>query len=465
LVDLALIFPYFNDDTSFFKFPPLGLGYIASYCRQNGYSVGIVDCTFLTWEQALAKVRQMKPRVIGVQSMLSMKSAALRFARELREDCELLIAGGPQPTVYPEKFAGDFDLVVLGEGEQTTLEVLRALDSGRNFKSVEGLAFRSSGETSTQAGRLELATLQRSELTLTAPRKRIRNLDSIPFPARDLYDHASYKAYYMENYGFTMTQMMCSRGCPFSCDFCSRPVFGRAYAARSAKNIVDEMEEILSYGYDHIWLSDDIFPVDRKMVTQVCDEIMRRGLRFEWGCLCRADLMSRELALKMRQAGCWQIFFGLESGDDHVLKLMNKGITVQQSREAVSACADVGIRVGAFFMLGYPGETNETMLKTIRLATSLPLTYFSFTVPYPIPGTGLYEKVYHRMRTDEWHKPAGASVDQKLIWVSDHSERKLKFGISKARLQAKLRRRLGPAYYLIGWPFEKVTDALFRAMS
>jgi anaerobic magnesium-protoporphyrin IX monomethyl ester cyclase len=465
MVDLALIFPYFNDDASFFKFPPLGLGYLASYCRQNGYSVGIVDCTFLTWEQAVSKVRQMRPRVVGVQSMLSMKNAALRFARELKDDCELLIAGGPQPTVYPEKFADDFDLVVLGEGEQTTLEVLSALDSGRSFNSIDGLAFRRQSETSMQAGRLRLATIQQSELTLTAPRKRIRELDSIPFPARDLYDHTQYKEYYMRNYGFTMTQMMCSRGCPFSCDFCSRPVFGRAYTARSSKNIVDEMEEILSYGYDRIWLSDDIFPIDRKMVVQVCEEIIRRGLKFEWGCLCRADLMNRELAEKMRQAGCWQIFFGLESGDDHVLKLMNKGITVQQSRIAVKACADAGIRVGAFFILGYPGETNETMLKTIRLATSLPLTYFSFTVPYPIPGTKLYEKVYHRMQTDEWNKPRNTSVDQKLIWASDHSERKLKFGISKARLQAKMRRRLGHAYYLTGWPFEKVTDTVFKFMS
>ena len=464
MVDLALVFPYFNDDQSFFKFPPLGLGYIAAHVRQHGYSVDLVDCTFLTWEEAVAKVRRLRPRVLGVYSMLSMRAATLRFAQEFRDECELLVAGGPQPTVAPQKFLNDFDFVGIGESEHTVLEILDALNDRQDYSQVHGLAYRNNS-TRTTLNRGGTVTLQLADpITFTRPRERITDLDSLPFPARDLYDHESYQRYYRHHYGATMTQMMCSRGCPFACDFCSRPIFGNYYRHRTATNIIDEIEEIRKYGYERVWFSDDIFPISKKLVVDVCDEIVRRGVDIEWGCLCRADLLNEELASKMRKAGCFQVFFGLESGNNDVLKIMNKGITIDQSRRAVSACAEAGIKVGAFFILGYPGETVRTMLDTIRFASSLPLDYFSFTVPYPIPGTKLYEKVMHRMVADEWVKPAGATVDQKLIWASDFSEKKLRFGIRKARIQATMRRRLGSAYPLLGKPVELATDLIFRSL-
>ena len=144
--------------------------------------------------------------------------------------------------------------------------------------------------------------------------------------------------------------------------------------------------------------------------------------------------------------------------------MMNKAITVEQSKLAVNSCVKAGIKVGGFFILGYPGENNETMLETIKFASSLPLDYFSFTIPYPIPGTKLYESVLGKMITDEWVKPKGEVVDQKLIWASDFSERKLKFGIRKAMIQGRLRKKLGPGYYLVGKPVELVTDQVFRMM-
>jgi len=258
--------------------------------------------------------------------------------------------------------------------------------------------------------------------------------------------------------------MMCSRGCPFSCNFCSKPVFGSFYRNRSATSIVDEIEDIQTYGYERVWFSDDIFPINKKLVEGVCSEINQRGLDIEWGCLCRSDLMNEELARKMKKGGCFQVFFGLESGNNEVLKMMNKAITVEQSKLAVNSCVKAGIKVGGFFILGYPGENNKTMLETIKFASSLPLDYFSFTVPYPIPGTKLYEAVLGRIVTDEWVKPKGEVVDQKLIWASDFSEKKLKFGIRKAMLQGKMRKKLGLGYYLAGKPIEIVSDQIFRMM-
>jgi anaerobic magnesium-protoporphyrin IX monomethyl ester cyclase len=301
-------------------------------------------------------------------------------------------------------------------------------------------------------------------VALTGPRRPRYDLDSLPFPARELYDHNAYKSYYQAHHGYTITSMITSRGCPFDCDFCSRPIFGRTFRSRSPKNIVDEMEVIAGYGYERIWLADDIFPLNRKIGLAVCDEIVKRGLDIEWECLCRADIMDYELARRMRRAGCVRVFFGLESGNDRVLRLMNKRLTVEKSRRAVHAVDAAGIRAGAFFILGYPGETNETMLDTIRFASSLPLDYFSFTIPYPIPGTGLYEKLKGRIIVDEWRKPRRGRYKHRLIYKSEFSPWKLRFGITKAHLQARMRRRLGSGYRLVGPVFEKATDLIFRAM-
>lgn len=293
----------------------------------------------------------------------------------------------------------------------------------------------------------------------------IEDLDSLPFPARELYDHESYKRYFRRYHGYTITSMITSRGCPFECDFCSRPIFERTYRTRSPANIVDEMESIISYGYDRIWIADDIFPINKKLGVKICDEILRRGLDVEWECQCRADLIDKELAAKMKGTGFYRIFFGLESGNDEVLRIMRKRITVEQAKRADYTADYAGIKVRAFFILGYPGETTETMLDTIRFASSLPLDYLSFTVPYPIPGTGLYDKVKDRVVTDDWIKPKHSPLKHTLIFRSDFTSTKLKFGILKGKTQHYIRRHLGgKGYFLIGRPFELLTDYIFKAI-
>ncbi len=446
MVDLLLVYPYFNDDDSIFKYPPLGVGYIASYVRDRGYSVAIVDCTFLTEEEAVRRVRIMKPRVLGIYSMSGMKDSALRLARRLRDSCTLLICGGPLPTVSPEEFLGTFDLAVIGEGEETVLDLLRSLDSDRG-PYVSGVAYLNG------AGRL----------TFTRPRGQAHDLDSLPFPARDLYDHRSYKEYFTKHHGYTITSMVTSRGCPFDCEFCSRPVFGNTYRTRSAPNIVDEMEEISSLGYDRIWIGDDIFPLNKKVGLAIAREIVGRRLDLRWECLCRADLLDDELAREMKKAGCYRVFFGLESGNNEILRLMRKRLNTDQARRAVHTAQAAGMKVGSFFILGYPGETSETMLDTIRFASSFSFDYLSFTVPYPIPGTRLYERVKPLMMTGDLIKETHGVVKHTLIYRSEFSLTKLKFGMIKAKIQHDLRRRLGPAYTLFR-PAEIATDYLFRGI-
>jgi anaerobic magnesium-protoporphyrin IX monomethyl ester cyclase len=259
--------------------------------------------------------------------------------------------------------------------------------------------------------------------------------------------------------------MMTSRGCPFNCDFCSKPVFGESFRQRSPGNVIAEVQEILSLGYERVFFQDDCFTLSPRWVSSFCDEIGRRGVEFEWECLSRVDSLTIELAREMREAGCRRVFFGLESGSDEVLKIMNKSTTVERARSAVQAASEAGIETGAFFILGYPGETDETILETIRFAVGLPLDYLSFSLPYPIPGTGLYAKLRDDLRVDRLEPRHKRLIDHELIYRSEFSETKLKYAIMKAMAQFHARKRLGAVAPLFTVPFEAFTDRVFRMMS
>ena len=193
--------------------------------------------------------------------------------------------------------------------------------------------------------------------------------------------------------------------------------------SRSVTNIVDEVEEIVALGYDRIWFADDCFTLNRKHLLDVCGEIVKRCLDVGWECLSRVDTMDAEVAEGMKRAGCIGVFFGIESGNDSVLSLMNKHITISQAECAVYAAKTAGLKVGAFFIVGYPGESNKTVLDTVRFASGLPLDYLSFTLPYPIPGTPLYERVKdHGVSIEDWEEPKNYRlIRHKLLYASGFS--------------------------------------------
>lgn len=451
MTTVTLVYPYFqpSKDNSIFRFPPLGLGYIAAYLKANGVSVELVDCTFMNEEQALEKIRRSRPTIIGVQAMFSMKKEALRLARLLRDSCKLLVAGGPLPTSNPNEFLSSFDVVVMGEGELTMLDLVHAVRQGADLANVSGLAFKEKGE-----------------VRFTSAQRFIEDLDSIPFPSRDMFDNEAYKHYYAGKFGYTTTSVMTSRGCPFQCDFCSRPVFGNTFRSRTATNIAEEVESVRELGYERIWFADDCFTLDRKRLLSICDELVRRRTHVGWECLSRVDTVDSEVAEKMKKAGCVRVFFGIESGNDSILKVMRKQATVKQAREAVNTFKKAGIQTGAFFILGYPGEDLGTVLDTVNFASSLPLNYLSFTFPYPIPGTPLYERVKDSMIYEEWTEPGGFHLmKHKLLFRSPFSQTELKFAVFKGMAQFYMRKYLGRrGYSLLGRPFEHVTDTAYKVL-
>lgn len=450
---ITLVYPFSlpSNENTIFMFPPLGLGYIAASLKKHDISVDIIDCTFMKPDEALERIRRTKPKIIGIQSMLTMEEKSIEMAKLLRNDCDMLVAGGPLPTLNPTDFLEYFDVAVMGEGEETTLELVQEIEQGGNLSRVKGIAYKENGN---------------GKVNITNARKFINDLDSVPFPARELFEHQAYKDYFKKRFGYTISSLITSRGCPFSCEFCSKPIFGSKFRARSPSNIVDEVETILRFGYNRLWFADDCFTLGRERLVKVCNEIMRRGIRFEWECLSRVDTIDRETAAKMKQAGCVRVFFGIESGNDNVLRLMRKQISTSKAMRAVHTARESGLQTGAFFIVGYPGETNNTVLDTVNFASMLPLDYISFNLTYPVPGTLLYERLKEKIKPNEVEElKTRRYVKNRLLFQSPFSETKLKLVIMKAMAQYELRKFLGArCYRLVGKPFEHLTNFTFKLL-
>jgi anaerobic magnesium-protoporphyrin IX monomethyl ester cyclase len=450
MTSITLLYPYFKPrgDRSVFRFPPLGIGYIASTLKAAGHDVYVLDCTFLKKKDALEKTLAVKTSITGIYCMASIMDDCFWFAERMRSFSKLLVAGGPMPTCDPSLFLEHFDVVVRGEGEQTMLELIRAFEEGSGMERVPGIVFKK--KTDPRAGSKEMTSS-------TAPRPFTPDLDRIPFPARAMLPNQSYINYGRRTYGFSITTVMSTRGCPFQCEFCSNVVFGGSYRERSPRNVVDEIEEALKLGYDRISFADDVFTMNPERVKIICEEIRTRGLHFQWECLGRVDTLDYPLAVAMKNAGCMRIFFGIESGSESILKLMNKKITTDQARGAVEAASRAGLQVGAFFILFYPGDTNDTVLQTLRFALSLPVNYLGLTMPYALPGTDLYKRVYGGQED-------GRAGGQIRPLIKDFSITKMRFGILKGKIHFALKRKLGRLAPSFLKPFETVTDALFRRL-
>ncbi len=455
MTSVLLIYPFFRPrrDRSRFRFPPLGPAYVAAALRAAGHEVDLLDCTFLTRDQALARARASGASVVGVSTLATLASDALWFAERLRGRCDLLVAGGPLATCEPWSFLTRFDAIVRGEGETTMCELVAAFAAGRDLAGVPGVV--TAAGAAGAAGDPEPATQPPA-----VPRPLAPDLDALPFPARDLLPNADYIASARAHRGAAVTTVMSTRGCPFTCEFCSNVVFGRTYRARLPGGVVDEVEQALALGYDRIAFADDVFTLDHGRVRAICDEIARRGLRFAWECLGRADTVDDEVAGRLAAAGCDTIFFGLESGNDGVLRLMDKRITTAQGRVAVAAARRAGLKVGAFFILYYPGESDDTVLDTLRYARSLPLDYVGLSMPYPLPSTRLAERVGRPTR--QWRQRGGLLGDHSLLFDTGVPAARVRAAIAKGQVEHLIARRLGPLSPLALRAFAAPTDALLR---
>lgn len=371
--------------------PPLGISYVASAFEQSGAEVRVIDYIIsrYTPEKLKRELAEFQPQVLGATSVTMNFTAAadiVRTAKQIDPSLSTLM-GGPHVSfdvintleAYPE-----IDLLVIGEGEKTIMELMDHFQGRGNRGDIQGIAFRENGNI-IQTGKREL----------------IDDLNTLPLPARHLLPMSRYQAL-----GFPVS-MITGRGCPYSCIFCQgRKMVGSKARSRKASLVVDEIEQILSYGFTRINIADDLFTSDREKVHEVCEEIRRRKLSLTWTAFSRVNTVDKETLRLMRETGCDCISFGIESGNQEMLKRVRKGITLDQARKAVALCKEAGILPHASFMVGLPGETPETLKDTSEFSKSLDILYgFHFLAPFP--GTTVREEIDQydlEILTDDWSR-------------------------------------------------------------
>jgi anaerobic magnesium-protoporphyrin IX monomethyl ester cyclase len=386
---VALIYPYFHERDPVQKlFPPLGILYLAGQLKEANVPVRIFDCTFESPTGTVEAVAAARPSIIAMYVMVTMSRNAFSLVRELRERLPdtLFVAGGPLPTVYPDRFLGAFDLVFRGEADLTFARFCSdysaqgcrpALISDLPLHTYPGIHLKASG------GMVSVPPIHHQTAVL----------DLLPLPDRNSIDNHRYQAFWRENAGSMSTSIIITRGCPFACDFCSKPVWGSLYRKPSLDRVFREIEDITALGYDQLWIADDSFTLDLGYLQAFCREKIRRDLSITWTCLSRVDRLDPDLVALMRSAGCVRVYLGLESGSDETLRLMRKRTTVADGIRAVRLFRDADIQTAGFFIVGYPGESFASIEQTLAHALSLPLDEISINVPYPLPGSALFDRI------------------------------------------------------------------------
>ena len=364
------------------KIPSLGLAYLAAVAKENNHDVTIVDCTLEFEEKKLLKLAaEFNPQVVGITATTPTFKNAVSIGALLRRELPqaIYICGGAHPTVCPEEVLDSeiFDFVVLGEGEETFLELISYLTEKQegNPDDICGIAFKRNGES-----------------IITSLRPSVNDLNSIPFPDRNLLPPLT--AYHPTPASYRrlpVAVIMTSRGCPSQCVFCDQSVFGRKLRKRSPENVMTEVEDvIINHGAKEIRFFDDTFTFDPTHVQGICRGMKKLHPSVPWTCLTRVTAINLDMLKMMHDAGCWQILYGLESGDDRILQNLGKGNTVQQNREAVSWAKKVGLSIRADFLVGSPWETKDSFRKTVEFAKSLPLDFAHFNKFVPYPGTTIH---------------------------------------------------------------------------
>ncbi len=355
-------------------YPPLGLLYVAAVAERLGHKVVVIDCD--AEGDRLGRIRTvcetLRPEMVGFYAFTWNYRGAARLASLVKSICPetKTILGGPNATSFPGQSLslGDFDVAVMGEGEETVKELLDAIGRGRSLDGIAGLAFKIG-----------------KEVIQNPPREFIGDLDAVPFPARHLVPMERYHDVFTRERKFAT--MIATRGCPFQCTFCNRNArLGRVLRTRSPENVVEEIGQVgETYGIREFMFFDDNFILDKEWAYGFCRALDKSGFDVLWEIRTRVDTVDEGVLKALRDAGCYRIRFGFEAGDDAILKTLKKGITVAQSMECARLCHKIGIEMFGYFILGAPGETEETMQKTIDLAITIEPRFalFSKFVPYP----------------------------------------------------------------------------------
>lgn len=360
--------------------PPLNLAYIAAYLREKKVKIGLLDANALKYDIKQLKNYLLKtlPDIVVLQIVVCNLVNDIKISKLIKHvlPSVKIIIFGTVATVYSSYLLKKdvVDYVIVGEPEITVFELINALNKNEKLDSIKGLAWK-----------------KKNKIIYNKKRKLLKDLDTLPFPARDLLPvDKYYQPIAKENPYMTMRS---SRGCIYDCLFCGTKTTGQnAWRGRDPLKVVDEMEEIfLKYGTKEIEMYDEQFLIDRERVIKICKGIIRRGFKPSWIAMGRVDLVDEELLTYLRKAGCYRIDYGVEHANEEILKTIRKGVTQEQIREAFRMSKKVGIGTGALMIIGMPGETWQTVKEMMQFLKEIRPDFVKFSIATPYLGTDFYE--------------------------------------------------------------------------
>jgi anaerobic magnesium-protoporphyrin IX monomethyl ester cyclase len=370
--------------------PPLGLLYLSSHLKRRGFRVAMFDATFRTIEDFSLALERERPPVVGIAVNLMTKRSALTMIAIAKRRGARVVIGGPDPPHHAAPYLeAGADVVVIGEGEQTLEELLVALrsPSTAELSTIHGIVFKAAD----------------GAVVRTPARALLPDLDLQPHPDREAVDMPAYLGAWRARHGVGTVSLITARGCPYSCTWCSRSVFGETHRRRSIANVADEVEAIVErYRPERLWYADDVFAIHRSWTIGYAAELQRRRLRLPFECISRAERIDDEVADALASLGCFRVWIGSESGSQRILDAMQRRVSVDQVHDAAARLRRRGIEVGMFIMLGYDGERAEDLRATVAHLKRTSPDVFLTTVSYPIKGTPYYAQVADRLRPQRW---------------------------------------------------------------
>ena len=377
-------------------YAPIGTLYAAALMREKGYTVSFFDTMFVHGpEEIIPSLEKNNPDCLVLYDdgfnyltkmcLTNMREAAFKMIKSAKQKgCTVIVSSSDSTDHYEQYLMEGADFILLGEAEQTLSELVAVIDQQEtNFLSIPGLAYK-----------------QNEAVIKTARRNVLKELDSLPFPAWDLADVDAYRKIWIRHKGYFSMNMATTRGCPFKCNWCAKPIYGNRYNSRSPENVVAELKMLKEqFHFDHIWFCDDIFGLKPGWVHEFANLLEKEQLSFRFKIQARADLLLQENYIRdLARAGCENIWMGAESGSQKILDAMDKGTTVEQIYQATRLLMKNGIHPSFFIQFGYPGETKEDISKTTRMINELLPYEIGISVSYPLPGTVFFERVKNQLK-------------------------------------------------------------------
>lgn len=383
-------------------YPTLGLLYVNAYLKQNGKSVVVLDSTFITKKEWFDILEKEQPTILAFYTNLMTKLNVVMLVKEIKARLPnlKLIVGGPDVTYNLNNYlSAGFDFAIIGEGEQTMLELCEAIENGASVNEIQGIAFQENTET-----------------IQTKARTKIKELKTLPFPDRDAIPIEKYLEVWKTHHGMRTLNISTQRGCPYTCKWCSTAVYGQSYRRNTPEQVVAEILEMKEkYAVEALWFVDDVFTVSHKWLKELHAEFEKNGLTIPFECITRAERLNDNVLKQLKDMGCFRIWIGAESGSQRIIDKMDRKVTLESVQTMMNRTQELGMEAGTFIMVGYPGEEHEDIVATMEHIKKCNPSYLTITQAYPIKGTAMYNEIKGDIFSDlNWETSTDRDIKFKL---------------------------------------------------